>query len=98
MYTEKQMQHRIRKLRRRIKKAGGVDLLVTHAPVRGLGDLEDLPHRGFSCFEDFLTEYKPQCMLHGHVHQAYDYSFKRERLYESGIRIINCSGSYMLEI
>lgn len=98
MYTEKQMSRRIRKLRRRIKKAGGVDLLVTHAPVRGLGDLEDLPHRGFSCFDDFLTEYKPSCMLHGHVHKSYDYSFKRERIHESGSRIINCSGSYILEI
>ncbi len=98
MYTEEQMSRRIRKLRRRIKKAGGVDLLVTHAPVRGLGDLEDLPHRGFSCFDDFLNEYKPACMLHGHVHKSYDYSFKRERIHESGSRIINCSGSYMLEI
>ena len=98
MYTEEQMSRRIRKLRRKIKKAGGVDLFVTHAPVRGLGDLEDIPHRGFSCFDDFLNEYKPACMLHGHVHKSYDYSFKRERIHESGSRIINCSGSYMLEI
>lgn len=98
MYTERQMQHRIRKLRRRIKKAGGVDLLVTHAPVRGMGDLDDLPHRGFSCFNDFLTEYKPPYMLHGHVHKSYDYTFKRERVHESGSRVINCCGSYLLEL
>lgn len=98
MYTEQQMNRRIRKLRRKIKKAGGADLLVTHAPARGMGDLEDLPHRGFSCFNDFLEEYKPSCMLHGHVHKSYNYAFKREITHESGTRIINCSGSYLLDI
>ena len=98
MYTEEQMSRRIRKLRRKIRKAGGVDLLVTHAPARGMGDLEDLPHRGFSCFHGFLEEYRPSFMLHGHVHKSYDYAFKRERIHESGTRIINCSGSYQLDI
>lgn len=98
MYSEQQMSRRIRKLRRKIQKAGGVDLFVTHAPARGMGDLDDLPHRGFACFHDFLLEHRPAYMLHGHVHQAYDYSFRRERVHESGSKIINCCGYYMLQI
>ena len=98
MYSERQMARRIRKLKRRIRKAGGVDLLVTHAPARGMGDLDDLPHRGFSCFNDFMEQQKPAFMLHGHVHQSYSYSFRRERIHECGTRVINCCGSYLLEI
>ena len=30
------------------------DILLTHAPCRGYGDMEDLPHRGFECFNDLL--------------------------------------------
>ena len=49
-YTEREIHRRLTKLRRALKKAGGVDIVVTHAPPRGLGDLEDPAHRGFEAF------------------------------------------------
>jgi predicted phosphodiesterase len=52
MFTEREMRARWRRLRRKIIFTGGIDLLVTHAPAKGYGDMEDLPHRGFDCFND----------------------------------------------
>ena len=36
-YTEAQMARRVRRLRYRIWKAGGVDVVVTHSPILGYG-------------------------------------------------------------
>ena len=36
-YTERQMRLRIWRLGRKIRRAGGVDIVLTHAPVRGAG-------------------------------------------------------------
>ena len=49
-YTEKQMAKRIRKLRFKLWRSKGVDIVLTHSPVRDYGDDDDLPHRGFECF------------------------------------------------
>ena len=71
MYTERDMASRIRRRRRQIAKAGGLDVLVTHAPALGHGDLESLAHRGFACFNDLLETYEPAYLIHGHVHRNY---------------------------
>ena len=97
MYTEKQMSQRVSKLRKKIKKAGGIDILVTHAPVFDCGDMEDLAHRGFACFQTILREEHPQVMFFGHVHRSYG-SFTREREYSGGVRLINASGYCFLEL
>ena len=70
-YTERQMRRRIRKLRRALKKSGGVDIVIAHAPPKGLGDAEDPAHRGFACFRSLMDEYKPRFFIHGHVHRSY---------------------------
>jgi hypothetical protein len=45
-----------------------LDLLVTHAPPRDVGDREDFAHRGFRAMRRFLTRYAPEYQLHGHIH------------------------------
>jgi len=97
MYTEREMEKRISKLKWQLKINNGFDILVTHAPAYGYGDLEDLPHRGFECFNDLIEKYKPLYMFHGHVHREYG-AFQRERVHESGTKIINAYGSWMVEI
>ena len=97
MYTEKEMRQRIRRLTFPVRRAGGIDLFVTHAPAQGFGDLEDLPHQGFACFNDFLERRHPAYMLHGHVHQNYGL-FERRLTHPCGTEIINVSGRYLLEI
>lgn len=98
MFTEKEMRARARRLSLKILFTGGIDLLVTHAPADGYGDLPDLPHWGFKCFNKLLMKYKPLYMLHGHVHKSYDTNFIRERSHPSGTLIVNAYESYVLEI
>ena len=54
MYTEKQMAKRIQKLRLKVKLMNGFDILLAHAPAHGHGDLPDIPHQGFECFNQLL--------------------------------------------
>ena len=97
MSTEQEMQKRVKKLARKIRKAGGLDLFVTHAPATGYGDREDLAHRGFACFHEILTEFQPQVMAYGHVHRDYG-GFKREYAYTGPTRIINAFGHFAVDI
>ena len=71
MYTERQMQRRLFRLGWRLRRAGGFDILLTHAPLRGLNDLESLSHRGFSSFRRLLERWEPRYFIHGHVHRNY---------------------------
>lgn len=71
MYTEKQMSRRIRRLRWKLKRAGGVDIVVTHAPIRGVNDFDSLSHRGFECFRELVDRYSPKLFVHGHIHMSY---------------------------
>jgi predicted phosphodiesterase len=97
-FSEEEMQARIRKVNRQIVLMNGFDLLVTHAPAKGYGDMDDLPHRGFDCFNTLMEKWKPKYMVHGHVHQTYSYKFERERQHSSGTKIINAYESYILDI
>ncbi len=97
MYTEAEMANRIKSLRRQITLMNGFDILVTHAPAAGYGDLPDLPHQGFQCFNDLMNKYKPAYMLHGHVHKDYGH-FLREHKHESGTKIINAYERYILDV
>ena len=97
MYTEKQMARRIRKLWWKIRKNKGVDVLVTHAPAFGKGDLDTLPHRGFRCFLKFMEKYRPRYMLHGHVHRNYGFKIPVTQRYLD-TEIINACGAYLLDL
>lgn len=96
-YSEKEMSRRIRKLRRKIKKAGGVDIILTHAPVRGIGDEDTLAHMGFECFRNLIEEYRPRIFVHGHIHKSYGVkNSSRNRLGET--EIINACGKCIIEV
>ena len=91
------MRKRIQKLRFQLWRAGGVDLVVTHAPAHGLGDSDDPAHWGFEALRELLDKYQPKYMLHGHVHLRYGQEQIRERQYGQ-TRIINASERYTVEI
>lgn len=94
-YREQDMEARIAKLRLKLRK--GVDIVVTHAPASGYGDLPDLTHSGFDCFVDLIDRYHPKFFLHGHIHDSYNY--KLQKCYErEGTKIINVGKSTVLEI
>ena len=111
MYTEKEMRRRVKRLARRMKlrsalcrtcdakdgDAADVRILLTHAPGFGHGDLEDLPHRGFECFNDLIGTWHPDLHLYGHVHMEYGI-FERVTHHPDGTELINVSGMYILEV
>ena len=96
-YTEEEMEKRIRRLKWEIAKYGGVDIIITHAPPRGVGDSEDRAHMGFECFLELIDTYRPKYLLHGHVHMSYGMHIPREREYH-GTKVINCCGKFVLDI
>ncbi len=57
-----------------------LDILVTHAPPRGIHDKEDRCHRGFACFLWFMRTFKPRFLIHGHIH-LYDLNEPRTTRY-----------------
>ena len=81
MYTERDMRRRIRRLWFSLWRYKGIDILVTHAPARGVHDLDDLPHRGFSCFLNLLEKYEPRYFVHGHIHREYGISIPQKNSY-----------------
>ena len=97
MYTEHEMKRRIFRLGYRLRRSGGFDILLTHAPVRGLGDLEDLPHRGFNCFRRLLDRWQPRYFIHGHVHRNYGRAIPQKSRYGDTV-VINACESCVIEI
>lgn len=96
-YTERQMRRRIRRLGWKIRRCGGVDVVLSHAPIAGYGDMDDPAHRGFDCFEELIEKYEPRLWVHGHVHKRYGYEFQREHLIGS-TRVVNACGKWEVEI
>lgn len=96
-YTEAQMERRIRRLRWKLWRMGGVDIVVSHAAPAGLGDAEDPAHWGFETLRDLLDKYTPAYLVHGHVHMSYGHDIPRELPYND-TRIINACERYTIEI
>jgi len=72
-YTQGEMARRIlamtpRLLWNRIRHGRFLDILVTHAPPRGIHDAEDPAHVGFAPFNWFIARFRPRYLLHGHSH------------------------------
>jgi calcineurin-like phosphoesterase family protein len=72
-YSERQQARRGRVLAararwRRMRGGGPVDVLLTHAPPRGVGDGDDPPHRGFRALPRLAARMRVPLLLHGHVH------------------------------
>jgi len=45
-----------------------LDILVTHAPPRGIHDSSDPAHTGFETFGRIMDIFQPRLLLHGHSH------------------------------
>lgn len=96
-YTQKEMTKRAKKLRRKVKKQGGIDILLTHSPAYQLNDSDDLPHTGFEAFLEIMDVYKPKLFVHGHVHINYGRDFKRECVYNE-TKVINAYERFIIDI
>jgi Icc-related predicted phosphoesterase len=100
-YTDAQMSWKINKLKpklylNKIFKKRYVDILVTHAPPYKIHDREDLCHKGFSSFNNFMRKFKPKYLIHGHIHT---YGTKNDWITEiDGTKVINAYGYRIIEI
>lgn len=96
-YTEKGMASRIAKLRGKVARAGGVDIVLTHAAPYGLGDDSDYCHRGFEVFLPMMDKLEPVYLVHGHVHLNYGKQIERIHHYKN-TTIINAFQKYEIEV
>jgi hypothetical protein len=96
-YSDRQLARRAHALRRRARwhPGGGVDVLLTHAPPRGVGDGADPAHQGFSALTGLVRALQPTALLHGHV-LSVDAATPDRRLGRTAVR--NVIGRHLLDI
>lgn len=75
-YSELGMRYQIsrivpRLLLNKLRYGRYLDILITHAPPRGIHDRPDRCHTGFEAFRSFIRRFRPRYHLHGHIH-VYD--------------------------
>lgn len=97
MYTERDMKRRLFRLGIPLRRSRGFDILLTHAPMRGLNDLETLPHRGFESFRKLLDRWQPRYFIHGHVHRDYGANIPQRCSY-GDTTVINAYDYCIIEI
>lgn len=62
------MRRIVRRSRLRALRCGPPDIILSHAPPARCHDDTDECHRGFDCFHDAISKWKPSLFVHGHVH------------------------------
>ncbi len=96
-FSEDEMHRRAARMALLSQSVGGLDVMVTHAPPRGYGDLEDFVHQGFEALNVLLERTRPRYLLHGHVHLDYG-RIPRVVEHPLGTTIVNVCGSYVLDL
>jgi len=99
-YTDAQQARRAFRLRaaarwRGVRDGRGVDLLITHAPPRGVGDDSDPAHRGFAALHGLVAALRPAALLHGHTHPS---CVRDAAVRLGGTLVRNVTGWHLLEI
>jgi Icc-related predicted phosphoesterase len=93
---DRAMEWRARLLALRIRLAGGVDVLMTHAPPL----LDDAPtdhvHAGFAVLNRLVERFAPPLVLHGHIHMNYGRGPRERRIGPS--RVVDCYGAHIVEL
>ncbi|MCL2128230.1 MAG: metallophosphoesterase [Treponema sp.] len=99
-FTEFQMRVEIfrmipRLLLNRVFRGRFLDILLTHAPPKGIHDKADKCHWGFAAFLWFMKRFRPRYLVHGHIH-LYDLSdVRRTRWMDTDV--INAYGHYVID-
>ena len=77
-YTQNQMKKRVKRMRFKLMRNHGFDILLTHAPAAGFHEGDDRAHKGFDIFSELIDRYHPKFFIHGHVHKDYSRNFVRQ--------------------
>jgi hypothetical protein len=99
-YTDRQQAGRARSLARRaalrkLRDGRPVDVLLSHAPPRGVGDGDDTPHQGFAALNRLVAQLQPGLLLHGHVRPA-EAGSQQRLLGRTVVR--NVTGRHLLDV
>ncbi len=82
----------------RVHFAGGLDILVTHAPpaLPDGSEADDPVHRGFESVTRLVLRHRPGVMLHGHTHLGYGRNIRERQL--GATRVIDCYRHTIVEV
>jgi len=80
----------------RLLRGRFLDILVTHAPPRGIHDRTDRAHLGFVAFRTFLRWFHPRYHVHGHTH-VYDARTVTETRF-GATTVMNAYGAKTIEL
>jgi calcineurin-like phosphoesterase family protein len=99
-YTQAEMARRARRLAdrawwRRLRDRRRVDVLLTHAPPKDLGDDDDPAHEGIEALHALVDRLRPRLLLHGHIHP---YGLERPDRMLGTTRVVNVVPFKMLEL
>jgi len=84
-----------RLLANRLLKRRALDVLLTHAPPRGIHDHSDPAHQGFPALCSFIRRFRPRYLIHGHTYPRRGVG---ERSTYLGTEIIQVQGHALLEL
>jgi len=79
----------------RMFRGRAVDIVLTHAPPRGIHDRQDRCHQGFDAFLWLMRVFRPRYLVHGHVH-LYDARETRVTNYAE-TTVVNAFGHSVIE-
>lgn len=98
-YTEAEMRWRARRLDLALRLARlrgrGLDILLTHAPPRGVHDGPDPVHQGFAAFLPLLGRHRPRYHVHGH---SYPRPGHPSRTHYGDTEVVHVRGHVVLEV
>jgi Icc-related predicted phosphoesterase len=99
-YSQAEMARRARRLAdrallKRMRDGRRVDIVLTHAPPRGVGDDDDRPHQGFEAFHALVRRLRPKLLLHGHIHP---YGIERPDRMLGETRVVNVVPFKILDV
>jgi len=96
-YHDSEMQKIVRSLWLKILLAGGVDIILTHAPPRHIHDAPDRCHCGFTSYRRLIDKYSPRWFIHGHTHALFTEDSERMTIINS-TRVMNTYGYVLFEL
>ena len=78
----------------RILRGRYLDILLTHAPPKGIHDKNDKCHTGFKVYLWFMKVFRPKYLIHGHTH-IYDMCEVRTTKWKN-TTVVNAFSHYIL--
>lgn len=73
-----------------------LDILLTHAPPKGIHDKNDRCHWGFKSYLWFMKVFKPKFLVHGHIH-LYDLLDSRCTKWKN-TTVVNAYNHYIIDL